>query len=139
MNGNEGALSRRSFCVAGAALATFGFSRPAAAAEGAAGTSITQIAKFKLNTEKEEEGLQLLKEMCAAVEKEEPGVLTYICHRSAKTPDEIVFFEIYKDEEAMKAHGKTPHIAKLRTAFGGLFRPPVEVIRLDRIGGFSRS
>ena len=56
----------------------------------------------------------------------------------AKKPDEIVFFEVYKDEEALKAHGRSPHLAKLRKGFATLFHGPVEVTRLDRIGGFAR-
>jgi quinol monooxygenase YgiN len=88
---------------------------------------------------KEEKALQALKELCSAVEENEPGVLAYFCHRSVKHPDEIVFFEVYKDEEALKAHGRTPYIGKLRTAFGTLFRLPLEITRLDRIGGFARA
>jgi hypothetical protein len=42
------------------------------------------------------------------------------------------------DEEVLKARGKTSHIGKLRGAFATLFRPPLEVTRLERIGGFSR-
>ena len=134
----ESLLTRRNFCAASAGLATIGFSRLAGAAEPETGQMITQIAKFKLNMDKEAEGLQALKELCTAVEENEPGVLAYICHRSAKSPDELVFFEVYKDEEAMKAHGKTPHMGKLRMVFGNLFRPPLDVTRLDRIGGFVR-
>jgi len=110
----------------------------AAAAEPEAGKVITQLAKFKLNMEKEAEGLQALKELCAAVEKNELGVLVYLCHRVAKKPDELVFFEVYKDQEALKAHSKTPHFAKLRSGFASLFRLPLEVTRLDRVGGYAR-
>ena len=138
MSVSEDLVSRRGFCAAGAALAAIGFSRVADAAEAEAGATITQLAKFKLNMEKEAEGLQALKDLCAAVEKDEPGVLAYICHRSAKNPDELVFFEVYKDEEALKAHGKTPHMGKMRTAFATLFRLPVEVTRLERVAGFTR-
>jgi quinol monooxygenase YgiN len=134
----EGSLTRRGFCAAGAGLATIGFTRLAEAAEGDDGAMISQLAKFKLNMEKEADGLQALKELCTAVEANEPGVLAYICHRSVKNPDELVFFEVYKDEEALKAHGKTPHMGKLRATFATLFRPPLDVTRLDRIGGFSR-
>ncbi|HEV3137567.1 MAG TPA: putative quinol monooxygenase [Pirellulales bacterium] len=138
MRVSEGLLTRRGFCAAGAGLATIGFSRLAVAAEGETGPMITQLAKFKLNMEKEADGLQALKELCTAVEENEPGVLAYICHRSVKNPDELVFFEVYKDEDALKAHGKSPHMGKMRTAFATLFRPPLEVTRLDRIGGFAR-
>ncbi|MEX2113098.1 MAG: putative quinol monooxygenase [Pirellulales bacterium] len=138
MTVSEGLVTRRVFCAAGAGLATFGFSRLVHAGEGDAGPTITQLAKFKLNMDKEAEGLQALKDLCAAVEADEPGVLAYICHRSAKSPDELVFFEVYQDEDALKAHGKTPHMGKMRMAFATLFRPPIEVTRLDRVGGFAR-
>jgi quinol monooxygenase YgiN len=134
----EDLLTRRRFCAAGAGLATIGFSRLASAAEGESSPMITQLAKFKLNMEKEAEGLQALQELCTAVEENEPGVLAYICHRSVKNPDELVFFEVYKDDEALAAHGKTPHMGKLRMTFATLFRPPLEVTRLDRVGGFTR-
>lgn len=134
----EGLLTRRGFCAAGAGLTTIGFSRLASAAEGETSAMISQLAKFKLNMEKEAEGLQALKELCTAVEENEPGVLAYICHRSVKNPDELVFFEVYKDEEAMKAHSKTAHMGKMRMAFATLFRPPLEVTRLERLGGFAR-
>ena len=51
-------LTRRTFCAASAGLAAFGFNRMAAADEPEAGKVITQLAKFKLNMEKEAEGLQ---------------------------------------------------------------------------------
>ena len=131
-------FTRRSFCAAGAGLATLGFNRLGHAAEAENDEMITQIAEFKLNLDKEEEGIKALQEMCAAVEENEPGVLAYICSRSAKNPDELIFFEVYKDEAALKAHGTTPHLGKIRKAFGTLLLPPLEVTRLDRIGGFAR-
>ena len=131
-------LTRRTYCAAGAGFAAFGFNRLAAAAEPETGTVITQLAKFKLNMDKEAEGLQALKDLCAAVEKNEPGVLVYFCHRATKKPDELVFFEVYKDPEALKARSKTPHFAKLRKGFATLFRLPLEVTRLDRVAGYTR-
>jgi len=132
-------VNRRNFCAAGAALATIGFTRLASAAdEPAAAAPITQLAKFKINMEKEGEAVEALKELCKAVEENEPGVLAYICHRSVKAPEELVFFEVYKDEAAMKAHNGTPHMAKMRANFLMLFKPPLEVTRLSRVGGFTR-
>jgi quinol monooxygenase YgiN len=139
MSDAEHVLTRRGFYAVGAGLATIGFSRLAGAAEGDGNSMITQLAKFKLNMEKEAEAVEALKELTAAVEQNEPGVLAYICHRSVKNPDELVFFEVYKDDDALKAHSKTPHMGKMRMAFATLFRPPLEVTRLDRVGGFARS
>src|SRR5579872_3939556 len=103
-------VTRRAFCVAGAGLATFGFNRVASADDApAADKMISQIAKLKLNKAKEEEALKTVRELCAAVEANEPDVLIYLCHRSAKKRDELVFFEVYRDAATLKAHMKTPH------------------------------
>ena len=135
-------VSRKEFLMTGAGMAgaafvtTMGFNRLSEAEDH--GHMITQIAKFKLNMDTEEEGVKALAEMVAAVEADEPGVLAYICHRSSKDPEELVFFEIYKDEEALKAHGTTPHMATMRANFAKYFKPPVDIVRLDRVAGFSR-
>jgi quinol monooxygenase YgiN len=140
MSDSRDLRSRREFIkttgAAGAFAASIGFARPAAAA--ADDRSITVLATFKLNMEKEAEAIALLQELCAAVEEDEPGVLAYICHRSVKEPEKVVFFEIYKDQAAVEAHGTTPHIGKLRTGFASLFAPPVEITPLKRVTGFSR-
>ena len=62
MRVSDGLLTRRGFCAVGAGLATIGFNCLAVAAEGETGPMITQLAKFKLNMEKEADGLQALKE-----------------------------------------------------------------------------
>jgi quinol monooxygenase YgiN len=132
-------LSRRAFCAASAGLATIGFNRLASAADlPSADKMVTQIAKIKLNKAKESEALQVLRELCAAVEANEPDVLIYLCHRPAKKRDELVFFEVYRDEAALKAHMKTAHFKKLVKSFGKLFFVPIEVTVLDRVGGFAR-
>jgi quinol monooxygenase YgiN len=138
MSADSGMLTRRNLLAAGAGVAAIGFDRLAGAADAEPSQMITQLAKFKLNMEKEAEAVQSLKDLCAGVEAGEPGVLAYICHRSTKNPDEVVFFEVYKDEQALKDHGKTPHMGKLRASFAMLFRLPLDVVKLDRVGGFTR-
>lgn len=136
-------VHRRSFCATsatavGAVAASFGFNRLARAEDTDDDEMITQIAKFKLNMKNEEEAVQALQEMCSAVEESEPDVLIYICHRSEENPEEVVFFEVYQNADALKAHSATPHMKKLGGSFLKYFVPPLEVTRLDRIGGFSR-
>jgi len=138
MSSTRDLFTRRSFSAASAGLATIGFNRLAVASEAEKEKTITQIAKIKLNLANEEKGLQALRDLCTAVEAKEPGVLIYLCHRSAKKRDELVFFEVYRDDAALAAHTKTPHFGKLLVAFGTLFRLPLEVTKLDRIGGFAR-
>ena len=79
-----------------------------------------------------------------AVEKNEPGVLAYIAYRSSTNPDLLTFYEIYENQEAVKNHGKQPHLAVVRESFAkGILMPfsaetTVKVERLDLISGFSR-
>jgi len=137
-------VTRRSFFAASASVAgaafvgTIGFNRVAEAADGDTSDMITQIAKLKLQEGKADDAVPLLEELCAAVEENEPGVLAYICHRGQKDSNEVVFFEIYKDADALKAHGGTPHLRKLFQAYTMLFEGRPEIIKLDRVGGFAR-
>lgn len=143
MNDDSRTTSRRRIltttaAVAGATLTGgMGFVRPAMA-QADDSAMISQIAKFKLNMEKEDAALEAVRTLVAGVESEEPGVLAYIAHRSTKDPSELVFFEIYADADALRAHGATPHIAELRKVFGDLFLPPFDVQRIDRVAGFAR-
>ena len=131
--------TRREFVAAtagAAAVAAFGFNRMAQAQEG--GALITQIVKFKIIEGQEDTAVELLKTLTAGVEKEEPDVLAYIAHRSQKDPSEVVFFEVYKDQAAVTAHGATAHMAELRQKFATTFVPPLDIVQLDRVGGFTR-
>ena len=138
------ATTRRAFvngtaaATVGAVGGTLGFSRLAAAQFDPA-KALTQTAAFKINPEKETEALALLATLAKAVEDNEPGVLAYIAHRSQSDPTQLLFFEVYADEEALRAHGQAPHMAPIRQAFGaGVFQGPLEIVKLDRVGGFWR-
>lgn len=132
------ALTTLAGTIAGAAA--LGFVRPSAAQEGAsAKTQVVQTAKFKIGAGREEEAMTMIKGLAAKVQELEPGVLTYLVYRPVNDPSSVFFFEIYADEAALAAHGQQPHLAELRTAFqSGLFAPPVEIVRLNEIGGFAR-
>jgi quinol monooxygenase YgiN len=137
------ALSRRDAlaALAGtlASAAAFGFSRPATAQQGDPKKEVVQTAKFKIGEGREEEAMTMLRGLAAKVEELEPGVLTYLVYRPANDATTVFFFEIYADEAALAAHGQQPHLVELRGAFqSGLFAPPVEIVRLDAIGGFAR-
>jgi len=141
MTQNSEGSTRREFVAAGAGaamVATFGFNRMAQAAHHEEAAPITQIVKFKLKAGNEDAAIKLLQTMTAAVEKEEPGVLAYIAHRSKKDPSEVVFFEVYKDQAAVDAHGTTAHMNEMRTQFMNVFVPPLDLQPLDKVSGFMR-
>jgi len=140
MSKEDQGTSRRDLLKLGAgataAAATIGFVRPAMAAHH---ESITQVVKFRLNPDKADEAEAALKTLTKAVEDNEPGVLAYIAYRSDADPEEVVFFEVYKDEETLKAHGAQPHLGEMRKVFGaGVFKPPLDIQKLNKVGGFMR-
>lgn len=100
---------------------------------------IVIIARLKMKEGKEEEAMALARSLVQGVQAEESGALAYVCHRSNEEPSELVFFETYTDEDALKAHRKTPHMAVMNKAFAELFDPPVKIERLERVEGFFRS
>lgn len=140
-NQSEG-TTRKEFLMGTAAagtaamVATLGFNRLAQAEEG--DELITQTAEFKMDTEKQEEARAVLAELVAGVEANEPDVLAYICHQGIEDPSVVYFFEVYKNEAALAAHGTTPHMAKFRPNFGTLLNAPLKITKFDRIKGFAR-
>lgn len=100
---------------------------------------LTIIARFKMQAGKEDEALERLRQMVGSVQAEEPGALAYLCHRSQDDPSEIVFFEVYADDDALQAHGQTPHMGEFRAGFAQLFDvSQVKIERLERVAGFAR-
>lgn len=133
--------SRREFVAtaAGAAALTaaFGFNRIASADHHE--EMITQLVRFKVQAGKEEAAAEMLSTLTKAVEEHEPGVLAYVAHFTKTDPKEVVFFEVYKNAEALAEHGKTPHLGQMRTQFMQLFEMPLDIQQLDKVGGFMRS
>jgi len=80
---------------------------------------ITATAKLRVNEGKAEEFVAAAKKMIAAVKANEAGkTLAYDLYRSKADPNMFMFIESYADDEALAAHGQTPHMAE----FGGALR-----------------
>jgi quinol monooxygenase YgiN len=43
----------------------------------------------------------------------EPGVESFVIHRSRSEPSKFFFYEVFKDEDAFAAHQQTSHFKKL--------------------------
>ncbi len=81
----------------------------------------TIIARIKIKDGKEDEALAALKKMAEGVEANEPGTLAYVIHRSIDDPSEIVFFELYKDDDASKAHSQGDSMKAFQSGFAEIF------------------
>jgi quinol monooxygenase YgiN len=92
---------------------------------------LTVVAKLTAAPGKEEQLKETLTKMVAAVKANEKGpVVQYSVHVSNDDPATFLFYEQYKDEDAVKAHGTTEHMGALNQAIrdgqllGG--RPTIE-------------
>src|SRR5260370_512828 len=48
----------------------------------------------------------------AADSRQEPGCLTYIVHQSADDPLHFLLYEVYRDADALRAHGESAHFKR---------------------------
>ena len=91
---------------------------------------IALLAKLKVQPGKEAEFEGAAKEMIATVKTAEPGTLAYILHKNTKDPTEFIYYEVYQDQAAFDAHGKSDHMRAFGGKIGGILagRPELTFI-----------
>jgi quinol monooxygenase YgiN len=101
---------------------------------------ITVTAEFRINEGRDAEALAAIEKLVAAVNANEPGALAYTWHRGLKDPAQVLVYEVYADDEAMKNHTGQPHLAEFQKAFAaGVFDPAsVKIARYSKIAGIDR-
>lgn len=62
--------------------------------------------------------------LLAQESRREPGCVTYIPHQVQDEPDTIVFYEQYRDEQALEAHRHSAHFQKYSR--GGVLSRAIE-------------
>ena len=75
---------------------------------------IAVIAKVPVQAEKKDEALAAVKALLKHVAQEE-GTLYYTLNIDKNAPDTLVIIERYRDMDAFKAHGSTPHFQEFMT------------------------
>ncbi len=90
---------------------------------------ITVIAKLKVKSGNEAAFEAAAREMLPKVGGE-AGTLTYILHKDVRDPSTFVYYEMYQDQAALDAHGKTDHMKTFGGKIGGLLdgRPEIHVL-----------
>lgn len=137
----EKKLNRRNVLKTATAIAAttggLGFFR-AHAASSDPSQWITVTATRKLNAVDDEAVIEGARELVSEVEAHEPGVIAYICNRGVENPNELMFFEIYENEEASVIHQQTKHRAKYLEIIAGKTEGDMEVVLYQGINGFHR-
>jgi quinol monooxygenase YgiN len=65
---------------------------------------VTLIATLKVKEGKMDEVVKVIREIVPKVKKAESGCLAYIPHKVRGEDNTIIFYEKYRDEEALKVH-----------------------------------
>ncbi len=92
---------------------------------------VALIVKWIAEDGNQEEIAEILRVMKDLV-RQEPGCLSYEVFRSSEDPQEFMLVEVYRDQDAVTAHGQTDYfktyvldraIPALKTRQRGLYRP----------------
>jgi (4S)-4-hydroxy-5-phosphonooxypentane-2,3-dione isomerase len=94
-------------------------------------TPVVLIVKWTAEPDHQEEIAEILRTMTELV-RQEPGCLSYEVFRSSEDPQEFMLVEVYKDQDAVTAHGQTDYFKShvldralpvLKARQRGLYRP----------------
>jgi len=86
---------------------------------------ITIIAKLTVKEGKMDEAIGLLKEIAPKIKASEPGCIEYIPHTVRGEENILIFYEKYKDKEALKIHSS--NLAKSLEKLFPLLEPGMEI------------
>lgn len=83
-------------------------------------TNVAITAVLKVKAGKEAEALEALQEVVTSSRQEE-GCVTYQLHRSLDDESTFVFYEVWKDADAVQKHIESEHYAAYREKTAELF------------------
>ena len=90
------------------------------------------IAKLNVKEGREDQFESVMLDLAAKVNENEPGNHLYkLCKDSEGN---YIVMEIYEDEAALEAHGKSDHFRESGAGFKGIMAGPPELTRMTVIG-----
>ncbi|GBF58172.1 putative monooxygenase YcnE [Candidatus Phycosocius bacilliformis] len=86
-------------------------------------------AQFTIQDGKAAEFEAMLTEFVTTVKAKEPGATVYQLCKNAKAENEYFMLELYADQAALDAHGKTDHMAALVAKIGQFLAGPPKLVQ----------
>jgi quinol monooxygenase YgiN len=96
------------------------------------------VAKLKAQEGKEATLEAALRDMVKKVASED-GTEVYTLHRSSEDPTLFMFYEKYKNAEALKLHSTSPHFKALFTTVQPLLAAPPDIGMYEELAALDRS
>lgn len=94
---------------------------------------IGAVAELTILEGKNAEFEAVARELEAAVNANEPGVLLYKLFKVRDVPGTYIFMEQYADQAAVDAHRGFEHFKRLGKAMGPFLAAPPKVTRMDKV------
>ncbi len=94
---------------------------------------LSVVAELNAKPGREEELRGLLLSVIPAVRAEE-GCIQYDLHVSTTDPTSFVFYENWKDADALKNHSRAPHMKAFGASAAELLNAPPRILTYTRIG-----
>src|SRR5687768_11979404 len=95
---------------------------------------IAMLAKLTAAEGKRDELVTVMSELVKAVE-DEPGTLAYALHTDDADANVVWFYELYENEDALKAHGGSEAMRAVGGKLAGLVGGRPELIRVTPVAG----
>ena len=93
---------------------------------------IAIIAQLRAQPGKRQKLMDALAPLHDAV-KAEPGTEIFTMHASDADPDLVLFYEVYKDKDALAAHQQNPALKAIGPAMAGLVAGAPEITRFTPV------
>jgi len=100
------------------------------------GGNMVVVAKIKAVNGKEDEMKNALLEMIPKV-KEEEGTLVYTLHQDQNDPTIFLFYEKYKDLDALMVHSATPYFKELFKTLKPMLEGQPEILMYNELAGIN--
>jgi autoinducer 2-degrading protein len=84
------------------------------------------IVSARVKPEQRGRFLQAIEDNAVTAVREEAGCLRFDVVRDADDPDHYLFYEVYRDEDAFRAHRDTDHFARWREAAEECLSEPLQ-------------
>ena len=97
-------------------------------------SQVALIAKMTAKEGRRDELVQVLRGVVEAVEQED-GTLIYAMNVSTTAPNEVWFYELYRDNDALMAHGGSEAMKQAGPALGQLLDGKAELYFLEPVTG----
>ena len=95
---------------------------------------VAVIAKMTAKEGRRDELVKVLQELVDATESE-PGTLFYAMNTSGTSPEDVWFYEVYRDNDALGAHGGSETMKKAGGALADLLAGRPELHLLELVSG----